>query len=848
MKPKRVRKNGQARPDNFARWRATLTPEQRTDFAARKARAQWGPCKVPPKKADDGPWTWPLDIKRYDRSPQLTPLEAEMLTKYAEAYRFYRYGRTMDFGIALDRLVRPLNDTLDYTGITTLQRRYTLFYFLREMARRGRPFWGWSTEEWIETIGARREALQHAVAVAYLLCGFSELHRLKGEHIVYSCLARKVFGREHTKRITDRVYEVLTDWGYARKGTTSQIMRTIFECLLFVRSPHLKDITLTDLRTVIDRRPPRTGTYCAYAISRVLTKLGTFAEPIEIERPFIVKAELPSITDGVPDEWARFCRRWFETKTSGKRGRHKAYYFLLNIGRWLGQTHPNVTSPAEWNRELAAEAVAVTCQWRAGDWCSETPSHIKNKGHALAASTCAERLSMLRTFFRDLQEWEMIPRHFDPIRSLITPKSLLAKIGPNPRIISDDVWAKLVWAGLNLTADDLPRHRYGGKHRYPVELCKALAITWLFAGLRVNEIVRLRLGCIRWQKQDVSIPNGEILPGGSVCMLDVPVNKTSTAFTKPVDPLVGETISAWESVRPRGVKLPDPKTGEMTDFLFLYRLTVVGKTYFNDVLIPVLCRKAGVPRADARGNITSHRGRSTIASQLFNAKEPMTLFELQDWLGHTTPAATQHYAKITPTKLAKSYADAGYFKRNLRAIEVLVDQEVVRSGRAANEPWKFYDLGHGYCTYDFFDQCPHRMACAKCSFYLPKQSSQAQLLEGKANLIQLRQGIPLSDSELAAVDDGVVAMENLIGKLADVPTPAGPTPRELEDKRNAEVAESCNISKTNETQTDNVPARMANGRNTDSAAGNSSSRGAGRHPAQSAARSGSRGHARAEAV
>jgi hypothetical protein len=51
----------------------------------------------------------------------------------------------------------------------------------------------------------------------------------------------------------------------------------------------------------------------------------------------------------------------------------------------------------------------------------------------------------------------------------------------------------------------------------------------------------------------------------------------------------------------------------------------------------------GVPTADVRGNITSHRGRSTIASQLFNAKEPMTLFELQEWLGHSTPAATQHY-------------------------------------------------------------------------------------------------------------------------------------------------------------------------------------------------------------
>jgi hypothetical protein len=52
----------------------------------------------------------------------------------------------------------------------------------------------------------------------------------------------------------------------------------------------------------------------------------------------------------------------------------------------------------------------------------------------------------------------------------------------------------------------------------------------------------------------------------------------------------------------------------------------------------------------------------------------MTLFELQEWLGHSSPHATQYYAKITPLKIAKSYADAGYFARNLRAIKVLVDQ------------------------------------------------------------------------------------------------------------------------------------------------------------------------------
>jgi integrase len=771
------------RPKTIGPWFESRTPKQQSD-SFRRARAQWGPKKTLPRKADDGPWTWPINLERYDRSPQLTSVETNMLTRYAEEYRFYRYGRTMNFGAALDRLVRPLNDTLDYTGIITNRRKYVLLFLLREMAERKRSFWGWTTEEWIDSIDARLAPRQHGVAIAYVLCGFSELHRLKSDHVVYSCLARKVFGREHTKNISERVREMLSEWGYRPAGTSDQVMRTIFECLLLIRSPHLRDITLDHLRSVIARRPPRLGTYCAFAISRVLAKIGAIPEPMEIVRPFVVRANLPEITEGVPTEWARLCRRWLDTSTVSDRYRRKSYYFLLNVGRWLANEHPAINSPADWTRDLATEAVAVTCQWHAGDWCTSDPVHIKNQGHTLKPSTYAGRISALRVFFRDLQEWELIPRRFDPIRSFVTPKSVLAKIGPNPRIIADDVWAKLVWAGLNLTAEDLPKRgpfqRKPMESSYPVELCKALAVTWLFAGLRNNEILRLRLGCVRWQKEDVSVPaSGETLAGGAVCMLDVPVNKTSTAFTKPVDPIVGQMISAWEKVRPNGVKLPDWKTGESVDFLFLFRLTVVGKSYVNKVLIPTLCRKAGVPTADVRGNITSHRARSTIASQLFNAKEPMTLFELQEWLGHSTPAATQHYAKITPIKLAKSYADAGYFARNLRAIEVLVDQEIVRNGRAATEPWKFYDLGHGYCTYDFFDQCPHRMACAKCSFYMPKGSSQVQLLQGKANLLQLRQEIPLNDSELAAVDDGVAAMEKLLEQLADIPTPAGPTPREL---------------------------------------------------------------------
>lgn len=140
----------------------------------------------------------------------------------------------------------------------------------------------------------------------------------------------------------------------------------------------------------------------------------------------------------------------------------------------------------------------------------------------------------------------------------------------------------------------------------------------------------------------------------------------------------------------------------------------------------------------------------------------------------------QRYVQLTPTHLAQAYTDAEYFKRNLRRIEVLIDQDVILNGTAATgEPWKFYDLCHGYCTYDFFDQCPHRMACAKCDFYRPKGSSQAQLLEAKSNLQRMLQEIPLTDEECTAVEDGLDAIARLTEKLVDVPTPSGQTPRQL---------------------------------------------------------------------
>ncbi|MDW6066426.1 hypothetical protein SAZ11_62575 [Streptomyces sp. FXJ1.4098] len=67
------------------------------------------------------------------------------------------------------------------------------------------------------------------------------------------------------------------------------------------------------------------------------------------------------------------------------------------------------------------------------------------------------------------------------------------------------------------------------------------------------------------------------------------------------------------------------------------------------------------------------------------------------------------------------------------------------------------------------------MACAHCDFYTPKDSSKGQLPAAKENLQRMLASVPLSEEKRAAVDDGQAALD----KLADVPTPAGPTPREI---------------------------------------------------------------------
>ena len=724
-----------------------------------------------------------IHVSRYDRGPHLSRGEAAAAEELARRYRRGPRSRvwTPEITEALARLIRPLDDVSSIAtppGIHGLSLRRS---FVVAMHETNESYWGWNEEQWQAAVrSCPHDMRRTAIAVGYSIGGQQSLHR-RFPKLNRRRLVGALFGDAAVEDSANRVLGVLREWGCALPNPAAHpVAPLVYELMLECGSARLEDFTADHVAAALDRAQSYRDRSAVKRLALILRSLGisTFrAHETDVE--WLQRSA--GARHGVPALWCEWAERWFLTSTLTRRSRHSIFYILMKAGRWLEATHPDCTSPSTWTRATAVSWVASVDRMLVGEW-AHAPSTVRYRervGNVLQPRTKDSHINAMRTFFRDCYDWEWTARRFDPARTLRTPRSVMALIGPDPRVIGDAPWGKLLWAGLNLDADDL-RRSDGPRPSpwYPLELVRAVALLWLLSGLRVNEIVRLRVGCIRWQLRDEA--GEEAVNADRVCLLDVPVQKTGTAFTKPVDGVVGDAIGMWERLRTSQPHLTDGKTGESVEFLFTHRGMRVSTSYGNRLVIPMLCSKAGVPLTDARGKITSHKARATIASQLYNAKEPMTLFELQAWLGHRSPESTQHYARITPTTLTAAYKDAGYFERNVRAIRVLLDREAVAAGAAsAGQPWQHYDLGHRYCSYDYFEQCPHRMACARCDFYIPKTSTAAQLLEAKEGVQRMLLQIPLTDDERAAAEDDQVAIDRLVKRLADVPTPAGPSPTAL---------------------------------------------------------------------
>jgi integrase len=745
-------------------------------------------------------WSWPIDVTQYDRSPDLSENEYAELEWLMSQKPFQLRPKSKQI---LHRLLLPLEDVFAVTHLHPHMCRETLRVMAMEMYYRDKTFWAWQDAEWIEIIGSSTAAFgerygrtykgrqlhparREIPVLAYLLTAPADIDPLLAPFTITST-ARKIWGEETLPAHVQRLMAVLRTWGYQEKHPV-KLTACIAYLLLRNRSPYLETLTDELLETVNQTCTIASVRERLYQVSRALAALGLIRRPLP--DPKAGSRLKTAEADGqISQSWLWWCRRWRDQ--SPTEAKEHSYYKLLKVGRWLNAHHPEVSSPADLTYEIAISFVAAVMDMKVGEWISQEkraryPSD--RLGQPLRPNARAGLLKCLRVFLRDCQEWGWIPIRFNPSRVLQSPRSLRNLIGPDPKAVERDRWAKLLWAAMNLEMEDL-RSTAGKVLVYPLEMVRALAVVWCFAALRSDEIVRLRVGCVRWQHEDVMVPEtGEILPKDAICFLDIPVNKTMTAYTKPVHPLVGQRINAWEKVRPsEQPRQVDGKTSETVPFLFCYRGMRVAKAYINRFLIPLLCRKANIPEQDSRGAITSHRARATIASMLYNAREPLDIFQLQKYLGHKRLSSTQSYLQVDPTKLANDVVKAGYLEQNLATIEVLLDQEAIMNGKAASGgDWKYYDLGHGFCANPFWADCVHRMACARCPYYRPKASLMDQLVEGKANLVRMLEFVRLTEEEKLLVTEGIELHQELIERLADVPTPAGPTPRELEASRKLE--------------------------------------------------------------
>ncbi len=592
--------------------------------------------------------------------------------------------------------------------------------------------------------------------------------------------ASTIFGTAQIDAATQRIRDVLTQRGYSPPTVEVKVQLAIAVVFLLNRSPSLEQVTYNQLASLRDQASSALLSDGLGLLSLALTDLHLLEAALprrRLTKPIVSRME----AEGVPREWARWCIAWYERSPLSVNTKGTYLCHLRKVGLWLAKHHPGITSPEQWDDDLGFAFVSAVNEMNVGDYVNMRDA-IQGAGiigKALMPRSKDNVLTVMRRFFSDLQEVphsvddrgaHRILRHFNPLRVFETPRSIGRLIGPDPRVIDDAWWWKMLGAATALGEDDLPRSK-NGYSLYPLVMVQALAVTWCYSGLRSDELKRLRVGCIRWQwERDMPSEAGERTPEDATCFLHVPVNKTGTAFWKPVYALVGTYINAWEKERPPQPRSLDRKTNELVDFLFSYRRGRIGDGYLNDVVIPLLCEKAGVPGSDARGRITSHRARATIATLYYNCPDGLTGPEIQAFLGHADFRSTRSYIKATPTKLAKSVARAN---KNSRLVKVLVDPHAAVQG----EPAIFYDLGDGtFCGNPAWASCPHRMACIKCPMHIGIEL--AQLIRARDGIMNLLQEVPdLSDEEKAIAEGDRDTLDKLIEQHKSISAPPVPNER-----------------------------------------------------------------------
>lgn len=766
-------------------------------------------------------WQLPLYRKRYDTTPQLSAKELSALDDYLHVRVSHMSPTSHQARNArkdLKRFEQPLRDLGsgrhwhdEHLKAVMAGVRLVLY---KEMARRKTAFWAWSSDEWRETVCYTRAEFNQRffrpdhlrsdhtsgdrlllLLFAYLVCDGAVLHVRQYEA---EKIATAVFGAAPIQAAVGRVNAALISRGYSPKRDGRKILTTVL-CRLFLhnRSPYLEDLSIQviwDMADALERFPRKStfGDYraCAIKVGRTLHELDILPSWTEPQRR---EESYPNEAKQNPEDansWNSWVDAWYAHDTAlSLPARRSARDYLRCSGRWLATTHPEITSPEQWDEAVALEYVEHVSSGTAGTWAgAERRSELKKLGklgNPLAPRTIDRYLQHVRVFFLTLQQRPLqvgtqppkrIGIRFNPQIALRTPPHIKRKIQPDPRDIDVNIWYKLTYAAATLSEEDLKRnlpHLF-----YPLELYQAVALLWVSAGRRVNELTRLRVGCIRreWDpgmldERGVPVADETGEQRERLCYLHVPLNKTRGPFWVWVPPYVADVVESWEKKRPKHQpKLLDSKDNSLADFLFCFRGRQIGIRFINKTIIPLLCEVAGVPERDARGQITSHRGRSSRASLLRSLG--VSLDDISEYLGHKNRNAVLQYARTQPVQLARTIREAD---KNARIAHGILDP-----GAAVGKPNTFFLLHQGpdgqrtYCANPSWVSCKKRMDCGHCTMFVGAEA--AERLETRNGVVYFQAFVPLTPAERAACQGDLDALNDELKTMRAEPLPEPPSP------------------------------------------------------------------------
>ena len=287
-------------------------------------------------------------------------------------------------------------------------------------------------------------------------------------------------------------------------------------------------------------------------------------------------------------------------------------------------------------------------------------------GKPLSTTTIRHRLSMLRTFFERIIEWDYDDA---PARLPIYSTDFPALDEALPKFLDDPTAAKFMAA----LAIDPNRRR-----RLMVEL---LART----GMRVGELAAL--------EDDAMVRQGDLH------QLRIPVGKLHNDRFVPLLPKLVDLIVDYQAMRgpSRSGHLVERDDGKPFDRRTIQRY------------VATVAKRAGI------GHVHPHQLRHTLATQSIN--RGMSLEAIAKLLGHRSMDMTLIYARISDRTVAEEY-----FKVT-EAVEANYRRIGPRPDVAGTTDTVMHPTDHrrllanGHCTRPALLDCAFESVCERCGFF-----------------------------------------------------------------------------------------------------------------------------------